>query len=367
MSGTEATREALGERISYAQVWEDPEVLLRALKVVPGERVLSICSAGDNAFALAAAGAHVTAIDLSKPQLALAELKLAAAVQFDIDRFRSFLGLDGVGQRVHLYHELRPQLSDSTRAWWDAHELEIRTGLLNCGRFERYLESFRTRALPVVHRRKTIDALLEPKSLAEQRSFYEQHWDTRRWRGLFRLFFSQFVMSRMGRSPAQFAHVQGPVSAEFLRRAAHVLTDIDIQTNPFVQWIMRGHYPDLEAAHPYLSERGHKALRAAASRIEFVHADLIGHLADQPKGTYQAFNLSNVPEYLGEAEHEALLCAVVGASAPGARLAYWNLLVPRHRPESMKDRLDRHTAEAGMLLDGDRAFVYGGFQLETVR
>jgi len=366
MSGTEATRAALGERISYAQVWEDPAVLLKALQPVPGERVLSVCSAGDNAFALAAAGAHVTAIDLSAPQLALAELKLTAAVHLELARFHSVLGLGGSGQRVHLYHGLRPHLSDHARDWWDAHEADIRTGLLGCGRFEQYLATFRTKALPLVHRQKTIDALLAPKSLQAQQAFFEDRWDTRRWRGLFRLFFSQFVMSRTGRSSAQFAHVQGPVADEFLRRAAHVLTGIPIATNPFVQWIMRGAYPDLEQAHPYLSAAGHAALRAAAGRIEFVHKDLVSHLAGLPAGTYQAYNLSNVPEYLSESEHEALLGAVVGAASPGARVAYWNLLVPRHRPESLADRLQRHPETAAELLKGDRAFVYGGFQLETV-
>ncbi len=366
MSGTEATRDALGERISYAQVWEDPEVLLAALKVVPGERVLSICSAGDNAFALAAAGARVTAIDLSAPQLAIAELKLCAAVHLDLPRFRSVLGLGEVGQRVHLYHELRPHLSLRARTWWDGHEADIRTGLLRCGRFERYLETFRTRALPLVHRRRTIDALVLPKTLEEQRSFFDQRWNTRRWRALFGVFFSRFVMARTGRSPAQFAHVDGPVSAAFLKRAEHVLTDIPISTNPFVQWIMCGGYPDLECSHPYLSAEGHQALRDAADRIEFVHQDLVSHLGSQPLGTYQAHNLSNVPEYLSEEEHHSLLEAILGASSPGARLAYWNLLVPRSRPEALAGRLQRHPAEAALLLEGDRAFVYGGFQLESV-
>jgi S-adenosylmethionine-diacylglycerol 3-amino-3-carboxypropyl transferase len=366
MSGTEATRAALGERISYAQVWEDPEVLLSALQIVPGDRVLSICSAGDNAFALAAAGAHVVAIDLSAPQLALAELKLQAAVHLDLAQFRSFLGLEGLGQRVHLYHGLREHLSPMTREWWDGHEAEIRTGLLNCGRFEHYLRTFRTKALPLVHRRKTVEALLSPKSLDAQQHFFEKHWNTRRWRALFRLFFSQFVMARSGRSPAQFAQVDGPVSAEFMRRAEHVLTKIPIATNPFVQWIMRGEYPDMEQAHPYLSEAGHGLLRAAAGRIEFVHADLVSHLSSQQAGTYQAYNLSNVPEYLSEEEHEALLEAVIAAASPGARLAYWNLLVPRHRPASLAGRLQRHPERAAALLRADRAFVYGGFQLETV-
>jgi S-adenosylmethionine-diacylglycerol 3-amino-3-carboxypropyl transferase len=368
MSGTEATRSALGERISYAQCWEDPAVLQAALRVGPGDDVLSICSAGDNAFALLAAGAEsVTCIDLSAPQIALAKLKLVAAGALNLDRFRSLLGLGQGGQRLALYHEIRSALDSDTRSWWDAHEEWIRTGLVHCGKFERYLGTFRTRVLPLVHGRDTVDDFLALADPAAQRQFYDERWNTWRWRALFRVFFSQFVMQRRGRSAAQFAHVQGPVSTAFFHRTEHALTEIPIGNNPFVQWMLCGEFHDLEASHPYLSAAGHALLAERAERIRFVHADLISHLKEQGPDRYSAFNLSDVPEYLSEAEHGALLSAVVGAARSGARLAYWNLLVPRHRPDHMADRLERDESLAARLLKEDRAFVYGGFQVETVQ
>lgn len=367
-SGTGETRAALGGRISYAQVWEDPAVLQAALSVGSTDDVLSVCSAGDNAFALAIAGARkVVCVDLSSPQLAMAELKLVAAQQLDLDCFRSFLGLAATGQRVFLYHQLRPHLSERARDWWDAHEEDVRTGLLCCGRFERYLAQFREKALPLVHSRRKVAALLALDNLADQRAFFDKHWNTVRWRALFRVFFSRFVMARAGRSPAQFAHVDGPVGTAFLRRTAHVLTEIPIATNYFVQWMLGGRFADLEQAHPYLGQAGHTALAEVAGNIEFVHDDLISHLAKRGPAAYSAFNLSNVPEYLGEAEHAKLLASVVAAARPGARVAYWNLLVPRSRPASMADVLDVAPEKSAALLDQDRAFVYGGFQLETVK
>lgn len=367
MSGTEDTRSALGNRISYAQSWEDPQVLQRALRVGPDDDVLSICASGDNSFALAIAGARsVTAIDLSAPQIALAKLKLIAAQHLDLERFRSFLGVGPIGQRVFLYHELRPNLDEQTREFWDQREGWIREGLLGCGKFEQYLATFRTRLLPLVHRRATIAALMAEKTLDEQRRYFDEKWDGWRWRALFRVFFSQAVMQRTGRSAAQFAHVDGPVSKAFMSRAEHALTELSVARNPFLQWMLLGKYTDPEQSQPYLSQAGHSALAEAASRIRFVHDDLMGHLRQCEPGTYTAFNLSDVPEYLSEAETEALLRACVSASSPGGRLAYWNLLVPRHRPESMADVLDRDEELASRLLRSDRAFVYGGFQVETV-
>lgn len=367
-SGTEATRAALGERISYAQSWEDPAVLQAGLCVGADDDVLSICAAGDNSFALAIAGARsVTAIDLSGPQIALAKLKLVAAQHFDLERFRSFLGVGNIGQRVFLYHELRPQLDEATCSYWDANEALIREGLLGCGKFEGYLGLFRDRLLPLVHRRKTIDAFLDCPDLQSQREFFESRWNNLRWRMLFRVFFSQAVMARSGRSAAQFTHVDGPVSAAFLERTAHVMTEIPVGSNPFLQWIMSGRYRDPEHSQPYLSAAGHKALAEAADRIHFVHDDLIAHLESCEPGTYTAFNLSDVPEYLSEAETEHLLRACAAASQSGGRLAYWNLLVPRWRPESMASVLTRDEALGTRLIRQDRAFVYGAFQVETVR
>lgn len=358
----------LAKGISYAQCWEDPAVLLDALRVGPEDDVLSITSAGDNSFALAIAGARsVTAIDLSFPQTALAELKLAAARHLPVQSVRSALGFGDFGRRVWFYHFLRDGLSEGARAYWDAHEPVIREGIVNGGRFERYLATFRTRVLPLVHGRRAIDGMLACRTLEEQRAFFEERWDTWRWRALFRLFFSRAVMARTGRSPEQFAQVEGAVADRFLERARHALTDLPVDRNFFVQWMLGGGFRDLEQAHPYLSTEGHAALKAAADRVRLVHASLEEFLEKVPPGSFSAFNYSNLFEYVPAAHHRRLLELTIRAARPGARVAYWNLLVDRHRPPELADRLERREDEAAALLSRDRAFVYGGFQLEVVR
>lgn len=358
----------LAKGISYAQCWEDPGVLQEALRVGPDDDVLSIASAGDNSFALAIAGARsVTALDLSFPQIALCELKLAAARHLPVQSVRSALGFGHFGRRVWFYHFLRPHLPDAVRAYWDAHEDTIREGICGQGRFERYLGTFRTGVLPLVHSRRTVDAFLACGTLDEQRRFYEERWDTWRWQALCRLFFSRAVMARTGRSKEQFAQVEGAVADRFLARARHALTDLPIRTNWFVNWMLAGRFPDLETAHPYLSTDGHARLSAAADRVRFVHASLEDFLQSVPPGSFSAFNYSNLFEYVPAEHHERLLELTIRAARPGARIAYWNLLVDRHRPERLADRLERREADAARLLSQDRAFVYGGFQIEVVR
>ena len=143
------------------------------------------------------------------------------------------------------------------------------------------------------------------------------------------------------------------MSASFLARTEHVMTALPIADNPFLQWILTGGVMDPNRGQPYFSEEGHQRLQDAADRIRFVHADLLAHFEQSPAGTYSAFNLSDVPEYLSERETEALLRAVAGCARPGARVAYWNLLVPRWRPESMADVLDRDTVLGAKLIRQD--------------
>ncbi len=359
---SELVHSDLANRINYAQCWEDEEVLQRALRAGPGDRVLSICSGGDNSLRMALDGAEVVALDLSQPQIAVTELKLAGRL-LPYEEHLQLLGLLSDGRRVSLYHRIKHDLSEPSRAFWDDNEATIRLGVLKLGRFERYLETFRTKLLPLVHRRTTIREFLALDTLEAQRAFYEQRWDRRRWRALFRLFFSEAVMSRLGRSPEQFAQVDGPVAEAFLARAKHAFTELPVRTNPYLQWMLAGEFSDLECSRAYLTRAGHAGLGEAYERITLVHGDVETVL---PRvGEMTAFNFSNLFEYVPPEHHEQLLRLALEHSRPGARLAYWNTLVPRHRPESLAHRLRRHERLSAELLEQDRAFVYGGFNLET--
>ncbi len=355
----------LASRLSYAQCWEDWRVLVDALDVGPDDRVLSVASAGCNSLALALRGARVVGIDLSPQQIALCELKLAGG-WLPYGRFQVLLGLRP-GDPLDAYGEIEHRLSRMARAWWNANPQLISDGLLSAGKFERYLGTFTRRVLPLIHRRSTIEALIDAKSPAEQRAWHDRHWSTRRWRGLFRVFFSRRVMARLGRSPEQFAQVEGSVAERILARCDDVLGGQSLHDNPYVQWILEGAWRSIEHAHPYITKRGHAKLRDAADRIEWVQASLEDHLPDCPAGHYTAFNLSNIGEYLPTDVWQQLYRAMIEASAPGARFAYWNLFVPRSCPASLADRVERHPERSATLLAQDRVPFYGAFVLETRR
>jgi S-adenosylmethionine-diacylglycerol 3-amino-3-carboxypropyl transferase len=359
-------RQPLAARLNYAQCWEDVRLLFRALEPAAGRHLLSVASAGDNSIALALRGARVTALDLSAPQIACTELKLAGRV-LEYPEFRRMLGLDPGSDRGRLYEAVRPHLSVQARGFWDGRRDLIEQGILGVGRFETYLETFRTRVLPLIHRRATTLKWFQLETLEEQRRFWEERWDNLRWRALFRVFFSRRVMAARGRSPEQFAHVEGPIGDALLSRARHVLTELPLRDNGYVQWMLAGTYLTEEGLPPYLTEDGHARLGEVAERLELVHASLEDHLEGLPLGIYDGFNLSDIFEYLTEAHTESLLAALARVGKPGARLAYWNLFVPRSRPASLADRLEPLADLAASLVLEDRAFVYGAFRVEEVR
>ncbi|MBW1877779.1 MAG: DUF3419 family protein [Deltaproteobacteria bacterium] len=359
-------RQPLAARLNYAQCWEDVRLLFEALEPGPDQHLLSVASAGDNSIALALRGARVTAVDLSMPQIACAELKLAGRF-LEYPEYRRLLGLDPGSDRVRLYEAVRAHLSEDARGFWDGRRDLVTRGILGGGRFETYLATFRTRVLPLIHRRSTTLKWFQLDSLYAQRRFWEDRWDNRRWRALFKVFFSRRVMAARGRSPEQFAHVEGPIGDILVARARHVLTELPLRDNGYVQWMLAGTFLTEEGLPPYLTEGGHARLGEVAQRLELVHASLEDHLEGLPEDTYDGFNLSDIFEYLTEDHTETLLAALARAGRSGARLAYWNLFVPRSRPASLSDRLHPLADLAATLISQDRAFVYGAFRVEEVR
>lgn len=363
---SEAAERADFTRIRYAQVWEDADVLLEGLEVQPGDTCVSIASAGDNALALLTADpAKVIALDLSPAQLACLELRIAAYRTLEHGELLELVGSRPSERRVALYERCRPQLGQAARTVWDARRDEIPRGIGSLGKFENYFALFRTRVLPLVHRRSTILALLEPRTVEERHRFYDERWDTWRWRLLFRLFFSRTAMGRLGRDPEFFRYVETDVASAILRRTRHALRELDPADNPYVHWILTGTHG--EALPLALRPEHFQTIRDRLDRLEWHCESVESFLARCPGRSYDRFNLSDMFEYVSPEGFRRMVEEIVRCSRPGARLAYWNMLAPRRRPEEMRDRLVPLDDLASRLHEQDRAFFYSAFRVEQVQ
>ena len=351
--------------IRYAQVWEDADILLEALEIGPGDECLSIASAGDNALAMLARGPRrVVVLDSNPSQLACLALRVEAFRRLEYHEILELVGSVPSERRAKLYDAIRPGLSKEALAFWDARPHLVDRGVGHAGKFENYFRIFRERVIPLVHSRRTVAELFLPRQRDGRRIFYENTWNTWRWRLLFRIFFSRTVMGAFGRDPCFFRYVEGGVAEKLLSRARHAVTELDPSENPYLRWILTGGPGDVLPF--YLREENFAAIRANLDRLEWNLTALEDFLPEcGPQFT--KFNLSDIFEYLSIEKTGALLREIAASSLPGARLAYWNMLVPRSAAGSCCERIMPIPELAARLHQKDKAFFYSAFVVEEVR
>ncbi|MBD1910042.1 DUF3419 family protein [Leptolyngbya sp. FACHB-16] len=360
------TSRASFSQIRYAQCWEDADILLEALDLQPGETYLGIASAGDNILAMLSKNpSRAIAVDLSPAQLACLELRVAAYRELEHKELLGLMGSTDWGDRLALYQRCRSLLSSDVQYFWDHHSDLIEAGIGQAGKFEHYFTLFRRYALPLVHSRQRVERLLQGGTLEQRRAFYRREWDTWRWRTMFRVFFSRTVMGQMGRDPEFFKYVEGNVGDRILARTQYALSELDPAKNPYLQWILTGHHT---TALPYALRPEHfDAIRQNLDRLEW-HCMALEDVLDRVDDhTIHRFNLSDIFEYLSPSNSQALLQRLVQSAVPGGRLVYWNMLVPRSRPEAMADQLLPLTELSDRLFTQDKAFFYSAFVVEQVQ
>ena len=362
-----APEASIGQRaafdfVRYGNVWEDADILCEALApVARGGRLCSIASAGDNALALLTLDpAEVVAVDLSGAQLACLDLRMAAFRRLDHAERLAFLGVSASDRRAEVYRQLRGDLSPSGREFWDAHPVAITAGPIHAGKFERYFRLFRRCVLPLIHGRSTVRDLVRPKSVQDQRAFYQSRWDTWRWRALFKAFFSRAVMGRLGRDPEFFAGVHGPVGERILERTRRALTELPVSTNPYLVFIVCGTFT-ADALPRYLRPEHEAAIRGRLDRLRLRQGTV-----QSAGGLFDGFNLSDIFEYMPMLEHEICYADILDHARPGARLVYWNMLAPRSRPASLAARAAPLEGEARALHARDRAWFYQRLHVDQV-
>lgn len=355
--------------LRYAQCWEDADILMDGLDVRDGDVCVSIASAGENSLSMLARGAsRVIAVDLNPAQLAALELRVAGYRALSHAELLELIGSRPSTRRADLYARCRSALSSDARRFWDARSAAVQQGIGTAGKFEKYFALFRRWALPLVHRRRTVRALLQPREPSARREFYDREWDTVRWRMLFRAFFSEFLLGRLGRDPAFFRYVEGSVADHLLRRVSHALGDLDPSANPYVTWILMGNHegPVREALPHALREESFEAIRERLSRLEW-HCEPLERLVERKViDRFHKANLSNIFEYISVENTKTLLGQLLDAGVPGGRVAYWNMMVPRHGAEYLPQRLRALPELSRGLFLKDKAFFYRDFVVEEI-
>jgi S-adenosylmethionine-diacylglycerol 3-amino-3-carboxypropyl transferase len=236
--------------------------------------------------------------------------------------------------------------------------------MIKAGRFENYFSMFRRWVLPLIHSRRTVSALLEERTIPQRRSFYDQRWNNRRWRALFQLFFSRYMMGRLGRDPQFFAYVDGGIAKPMLARTQHGLTEVDNAKNSYLQWITCGEFKTA-LPHAWRAEN-FESIRANLDRLEIKLASAKSFLEEAPDNSIDRFNLSDIFEYISEEAAENLFAQIARCGRRGGRLAYWNTEAPRSSPPSLAHRLRTLTEMSRRLHSETTTFFYCAFYVDEL-
>lgn len=354
--------------IRYAQVWEDADVLMAGLDIKPEDVCLSIASAGDNALAMLAKNpTRVIALDLNAAQLFCLELRVAAYSVLEYHELLEFMGSRPSHDRINYYQKCRALLTDKARSFWDnKHKDVAKYGIGGVGKLERYFRIFKTWVLPLAHSKTTVHKLLSPKSIEDKETFFDNVWNTWRWRLLVRLFFSQTLMGKMGRDPAFFTYVDGRFSDHVFQKIKHGMRILNPHEMPYLHWILQGtHGESLPFALRY---ENFEAIRNNLDKLEwhFLSIESFAERCKQDNTKISKHNLSNIFEYMSEDNYLSTLSTLIDISEPGSRLLYWNMMVPRSCPTPLKHKLKPHTKLARDLHAQDKAIFYRNLIIEDV-
>ena len=345
--------------IRYASCWEDADILIKALNVKEGGVYLSIASAGDNSLSLLSKNPSlVLAIDINPVQLACVEIRKAAFKNLSYEEVLEFLGVNETVDRSNLYQRLRGDLSLETKSFWDQHPGFIKKGIIHIGKFENYFRLFREHILPLIHNHKEVERLLSFHDSNERTVFYNEKWNTLRWKLLFKIFFSRKMMGKLGRDPEFFKYVETDVASRIFKRAEYALTVLPTDANPYLDYILTGNFK--HSLPFYLRRENFDMIRNNIDRLVIFKGNLRQACQRNPETKFDGFNLSDIFEYMSHDQYKEEIAQILEFSKPDSRFVYWNMLADRKYTQGLDKRIRFLDNEANELFKQDKAFFYKG-------
>ena len=339
--------------IRYSQCWEDTEVLLESLNIQENDICFGILSAGDNVFSMLAENPKkVVTLDISFPQIALAKLKKEVFNSLSYEEMLEFMGVMKSDKRIEMYDRIKENLDKEVKEYWDFNKEAIEKGIIHTGKFEKFFKIFREKILPFVHSKKRIEKLLEKKSRQERIEYYDKHWNNFRWKLMFKLFFSKYIVGKLGRDKEFFRYAEKNISEEMKERSRYALCELNPYENPYINYILTGNYRK-DCLPYFLREENFDKIRRNLHKVEILQSSVEEYL-DQIDFKINKFNLSDIFEYMSAENYSKLMGKIYDNAENNALLTYWNLIVERN-----SEKLDYKETDSEIAFTGKETNVNG--------
>lgn len=319
------------QELIYNACWEDPRCDRALLDIQPDSRVITITSAGCNAFDyILDSPQAIYCLDTNPRQNALMELKMAVFSEASFDDLDQLFGNGYHAHAWELYRQLlRPALSNTAQQFWDQKMSYFtdknRRGSFYfygmAGQFAWYFNQY-LRTRPKLYRASR--QLLQAKSLEEQAERYYK-LEPRLIPGVVQwLLNRQAILSMLGVPPAQRRLMQlaypGGLAGYIKSCLRRVFTQTYLPHNYFWYLYMTGQYPP-EHRPNYLQPYHFNTIKCQLGKIQLRTASITDFLKAEPC-QYTHFILLDHQDWLAERQPRALQAEwdlIAENSAPAAR------------------------------------------------
>lgn len=346
---------------------EDPLTEQFILDVKPGDKILSLASAGDVPLSLLGMNENIDikAVDISESQIKLCRLKLASAITLENPlngRFLGYMEYDGI-KREQIYHDIvRPVLKAEDARFWDENMYFIRNGIINAGRFERYIRKLKSVASIFIGRQNLL-SLLEASDAEEQKRIFENQIATRKsLQLLFRIAFHPAIYRKRGLQDQALIHANKSTGERFYSKFRDFCTANPAKENYFLQYFLTGSCVTPSALPHYLRAENRTRIAANISRIDFQTISLQEALKEYPDGYFTGIHLSNLGDWSDEHQFADLLTLIRTRCNQGTKICY-RYLQKNHLLSQGREDFVIDTEKSGIAERRDRFPFYGILQV----
>ena len=376
-----------GNNLVYNTCWEDPRLDKVALELTPNDNLLVITSAGCNALSYALTGLnHVYAVDMNPRQNALLELKIAGIKHLDYPTFFKMFGnarLHGIKQ---VYHEkLRDHLSPWSQVYWDKKIKKYfdgrRKSFYFCGTAGAFARIIQVYIDKVGRFRKDVNALLESKSLEEQKDIWFNSIRKKLWSKSIKFLVNRdTTLSMLGVPRAQRKQIEKQYDGGIVKFVQDCLDsvfgELPITDNYFWRAYATGYYTH-QCCPEYLEEENFNKLKDGLVDRISVHTDTVEGFLRKNDVKISRFVLLDHMDWLSDQLYDALVTewdAIIDRAAQNTRILWrsgglrteYIDTVPVEKngqKRNLSEYLSYNQELATELHKKDRVHTYGSFYI----
>ena len=367
------------ERLVYPQIWEDPVVDLKALKLQPTDHLITIASGGCNALSyLTASPKKITAVDLNHAHVALVNLKMEGIRRLEYKEFYKFFGEAKSINNPRLYREVLAQhLNPATRDYWEGGM----KGFERIRMFEKgfYKYGLLGKLIGFIHisaklYRVKLDELLKQPTVEAQAQWFDENvakiFDSRLVK---KIMGSPLALYNLGIPPSQHASLcedRPETMAQVLKERARKLATIDNINNNYFAWQAYGrsydhHNPTNKPL--YLQEQHFELVRNNIDRLSIEQNNVLDALKRMPAKSVDAVVLLDAQDWMTPEEICTLWTEITRTANPGARIIFRTAGTSSPIEGALTADLNRlwkrNHATSDQLIHEDRSAIYGAFHL----